>query len=323
LPRVTKIASQLDERRRVIVPVGRPSQDVAVLPWEDVPSNGETYLRLLEVDLGDPDAILGFVDRYGTLGGVWAFAELRGLPYFRGRLRPGNEWDIAVNAVVDSLGPRHDGDPLLGAVRSGARTRSGARDLRFVETFRELRRSGKPLLDNRWFRLQYLETLNEFRFAAGVIRDLACAWRVLRGEVEPGEVDWFSSRGGYPIETIPDVSRLLTWVFPRVVQRFAPHFEITLPPGVARTRGTRRESKVEPAKRPGDALLYQLCALELYNHIVEQAEYHVCKKCGHVFVHQEGGPTTRKSRSTGVLYCTLKCAKAQAQRDYYRRRQQG
>ena len=75
-------------------------------------------------------------------------------------------------------------------------------------------------------------------------------------------------------------------------------------------------------RRPAAGRLYNICALELFNHIVENADYLICgnENCQQKnFVRQQGGKK-HWHRSNGVLYCTESCAHAVAQRAYRRRR---
>lgn len=70
---------------------------------------------------------------------------------------------------------------------------------------------------------------------------------------------------------------------------------------------------------------YSAMALQLANHIAEAATHRRCANatCGRLFVRQHGGAIYADQRhSTGVRYCTPLCARAQAQREYRRRKQQ-
>ncbi len=70
---------------------------------------------------------------------------------------------------------------------------------------------------------------------------------------------------------------------------------------------------------------YSAMALQLANHIAEAATHRRCanETCGRLFVRQHGGAIYADQRhSTGVRYCTPLCARAQAQREYRRRKQQ-
>lgn len=65
-----------------------------------------------------------------------------------------------------------------------------------------------------------------------------------------------------------------------------------------------------------------LC-LQLANHIAEQAIARVCGHCGRPFVRQLGGAGYGQYRMEGVIYCTPKCARARAAREYRRRKKEG
>lgn len=72
-----------------------------------------------------------------------------------------------------------------------------------------------------------------------------------------------------------------------------------------------------------DVNSYSAMALQLANHIAEAATYRRCanETCGRLFVRQCGGAIYANQRhSTGVRYCTPSCARAQAQREYRRRK---
>src|SRR5712691_6738352 len=88
LPPVTSLECALDASGEVIVP--RVDAFIKLTAFEGaddwvadthetvVTPTGETYLRLAELDLEDPDAILDFVRDYGPLGGGLARASLLG-----------------------------------------------------------------------------------------------------------------------------------------------------------------------------------------------------------------------------------------------------
>lgn len=68
--------------------------------------------------------------------------------------------------------------------------------------------------------------------------------------------------------------------------------------------------------------VYSVSFLQLYNHLVEKAEFRQCanEPCGKTFVRQRGRAEFGQHRTSGVLYCTRDCARAQAQRQLRRRR---
>nr|WP_244211450.1 hypothetical protein [Streptomyces antibioticus] len=77
-----------------------------------------------------------------------------------------------------------------------------------------------------------------------------------------------------------------------------------------------------PLAEEEGATLYGASCLQLYNHIVEQAQYKICanESCGQFFVRQQGRSGGVQRKSEGVKYCSSRCAKAQAQRELRRRR---
>jgi hypothetical protein len=96
--------------------------------------------------------------------------------------------------------------------------------------------------------------------------------------------------------------------------------EPPLPAGPLENFPPRRGGiSVEPLRHAtSGAGLYSICALELFNHIVEKADYLICgnENCQQKnFVHQQGAKKNWH-RSSGVLYCSPACAHAVAQRRY-------
>lgn len=77
---------------------------------------------------------------------------------------------------------------------------------------------------------------------------------------------------------------------------------------------------VQGIPHPG---LYSVMCLQLANHLAEAAVVRHCLGCGKPFVRQLGGAHSGQYRTEGVMYCTAKCARAQAQREYRRRKKEG
>lgn len=68
--------------------------------------------------------------------------------------------------------------------------------------------------------------------------------------------------------------------------------------------------------------LYSVLAAQMFNHLAEDAAFRVCQneKCNRLFVRQIDGPSEYgQHRTEGVLYCSNRCARLQAQREYRRR----
>lgn len=68
--------------------------------------------------------------------------------------------------------------------------------------------------------------------------------------------------------------------------------------------------------------LYSGLCLQLANHLAEEAVIRRCGYCDRPFVRQLGGAALGQYRTEGVMYCTVRCAKNQAQREYRRRQKE-
>jgi hypothetical protein len=76
--------------------------------------------------------------------------------------------------------------------------------------------------------------------------------------------------------------------------------------------GPERHHGVEP--RPVTA--YTAMALQIYNDVATETAWKVCESesCRKLFARQEGRAQYGQNRTTGVIYCTKNCARAQAAR---------
>lgn len=266
---------------------------------------GETYLQLEQVDLESPESILGFVNKYGPLGGWFAYHGLRTEAqnrvddptfYFKywSAFEDKDVWQIKRDAVMQLA-------TLPANKRISSKTRDGWRQSTTDRLVHQL----PPVV----------ETLDEFRFAAKLLADLKAAWVAVRA----GET---TLQGGDPAHFLTDfLGRLLRPFSPTLgleMHFFPPEAPIEAlfaPPG---------ETIIEPRRRLQRTPLHAICALELFNHIVDNAEYHSCanERCNQTFVHQHGRAEKGQRRSSGVIYCSPECARATAQREYRRRKRQ-
>lgn len=296
------VGYRLDPTGTVLLPSWDASRD---RPLASDEAGGETYLRLAEVDLDDPESILDFVNRFGIL----QIQESRmGYPAF----------SIPLNVEVEQA------------------------------LWQERLRAGSIVLDElprRWYKHTTpedvarddddVETIADFRVGAALIRDGLKAWRWMTGSVEARDLTWESpdllrdvhlaGRDRYQWLASDAVDELWATI-DFALAPFHPSLSIRDPETDEVKRGHPRLQVItEPGFRRSEAFLYSVCCLELYNHIVEQAELRKCanETCGRLFVRQSGRAEHGQNRTTGVLYCSAHCAKAQAQRMYRRRKRHG
>lgn len=251
-------------------------------------ADGETYLRLCALDLDDDDAVLRFVNTYGTLGMHRAGTDARADAVYRGfTLEPGSD------AVIDRLiSSRESAEDALHAHPP---------DDRFV-----------------W------ETLEEFRFGARCIRDLARAWQTVHAGAPPPpratwEADvWHSEGSDQPLNDDPWAPRGPE----RLLATYLTDSLVAFAPAVRLTRLLPDEDPKDLSPYEDVPQLYDVMCLEIFNHIVENAIYRTCanESCRRTFVRQHGRAQHHQNRTSGVRYCSADCARAQASRDYRRRK---
>jgi hypothetical protein len=250
---------------------------------DEVSAVGEIYLELADLDLDDERAILNFVRRFGVLGVAHEhFALFRTLPGF----------DSEVLARLAAAWPTE-------------------RFNQSVEDYLERRGDGPNTT--------LVETLEEFRFGARVLRDLLTAARVSQLAEPPTAIGWKSipedaltakraELADYGVELDgydEAIDIFLRGVLTEGLRPFHP----------------RVLNADDPADSFVDAPLYAVCCLELFNHLVEHVDVKVCanETCGRQFARQRGRAEHGQHRTRGVKFCSNQCARAQMQRAYRRR----
>lgn len=245
-------------------------------------SFGEVYLELSQVDLDDPRAARQFVERWSVLG-VYSPEWAPALTHHYFGFPSAEESFRAITEELREIGPSGD---LSGEI---------------------------PMAE-----IEYWE---EFRIGAMCLRDMTTAWRVLQGELDAADAEWVTPCWSNAVDSsvIPDApeaepERVLVWGLTHPLQPFAPQLRLSdesgqLPEGLRLGFGWTMP-------------LYSVCCAELFNHIVEGARYKTCanETCGRLFVRQQGRAEHGQHRTRGVKYCSSECAKAQAQRQYRRRK---
>jgi hypothetical protein len=251
---------------------------------DEVSGIGEIYLELANLDLDDEQAILRFVRRFGVLGIAHEhFALFRSLPGL-------------ASAVL----------PALAAAWPTERFNQT------VEEYLERRGDGPNTT--------LVETLEEFRFGARVLRDLVTAARISQLDEPPVAVSWESvpeqamrekraDLADYGIEL--DARGESVDIFLRQV----------LTDGLRPFQPRLIYAGQEAADELREAPLYAICCLELFNHVVENAQVRICanETCRRPFVRQRGRAEQGQHRRRGVKFCSNHCARAQAQREHRRR----
>lgn len=251
---------------------------------EFVEPRRETYLELYNLNLEDPDKIEAFVNQHSVLGGDELFRRLKAAGFFSLGFRQRDFWNAAFRKWHRPA---------------------------YERAYREnlLRKDGRPI--------QNVETLFEFRFAASVLRDMTSSWRLLSTGADPKSLPW--SGWGRGESNYFDARRLLATALPVLLGHYSPAIAVSSTPD----HNEKWQQPIIEVQFPGSsAPLYEVCAFELFNHIAANEMYRPCQNetCQRLFVRQWGRSEHGQSRREGVMYCTAACAKAQAQRQYRRRR---
>lgn len=255
----------------VLVPV-RQGYDSNPVPCE----TDEIYVELSNVDLDDPAAILGFVNRWGAMG-------LRG-----------NDWSLLADDYVRSheLHVPRLRESLAAVAPEAATARGIPVDVVHLDAF--------------------VETLDEFRYGAMLIRDMTAAYEwnfgpdISKPKFEPNGPTAGTS---FDVQTIPiflmrQLEPGLREVRPRITPEFFGNSKLPTNPPPIQSQN-----------------LYATCCAELFTHIAKGDRYRYCanENCGDRFVRQNGDFTAPQRHAAGLKFCSVKCRNAQMAREQRRR----
>jgi hypothetical protein len=253
--------------------------------WQDPPPREyhEAYLRLYALDLDDVDAIQGWLNRFGPLSGDEAKHGPLGFNWHAGFLSVKRWLRDSESEIVDEM---PDWDEIAGPEQH----------------------------------YSFVQTLSSFIWQATCIRDVVRAWRWHRDGIVVAEDEWESPvweehDDRFPLPTSRQgAAELVRQGIRSGLVPFHPELRIKTHPGDNRWH----------TLYGGGMDFYFICCLEVYNHIAEDASLRACanERCPNLFVHQQGGARYGQHRSRGVKYCSLSCARAQAQREYRKREAQ-
>jgi hypothetical protein len=288
---------------------------------EHVLPDGEVYLELAHLDLSSADAIIDFVNRYGFLGVYDSEAER--WPCFEGLVPIGRE-------LLDRIEPaRMRLRPALTEWQEGCAKRLKNGDLP-LEARVALEMAIQPLAIHAERAADWVETREEFTLGAQLVHDALHAWLGLLDDAAVGDLPFqsgvfsgaeFDRERGRSARSSLLLTGYLDWFFSIGLTSFRPVIRFEGPERAASSEPAGSITVVETTGRATAPSLFPVCALELFNHVVAQARYHICKNetCGRLFVHQEGRSATGRHRSDSQFHNRY-CAKAQAQREYNRRK---
>lgn len=265
----------------------------------------EIYLQLTLVDLDDEASVLAFVNEFDAVLEIYdPFAEKEGN---RGVVERPPYPKLSAYPGFDGL-DEYDERPEL--LRKAQAARSHVVDLEEIE---QGKRPAPP-------------TIHEFRWAAKCICDLINSYRCLSEGRAPTDFAWENPLAAFDVEGQRAGHDSAFWLPSEIEEFLADTLAIGLAgfsPRIAYRPDLRPQSMADWSEHfAAGNDLWAVCCLELFNHVSEEALYKDCANevCQRPFVRQIGRSRYGQRRRTGVRFCSHTCARAQAQRDYRRRR---
>ena len=148
------------------------------------------------------------------------------------------------------------------------------------------------------------ETVAEFVLGATIVRDAVAAWRLLTDEPDGDQADWRLNR----LTDVPGAERRTA---------SAEYLNDVIASGLSSiTPVLSLSNAAEERDAVLELNLHALCCLELFNHVAAANDFPRCanESCARLFVRDE------RARKRGMRYCSRTCARAQAQREFRRRK---
>jgi hypothetical protein len=148
------------------------------------------------------------------------------------------------------------------------------------------------------------ESIAEFVLGATIMRDAVAAWRLLTDEPDGEEAHWRLGRLN-DVRTDERRAAAADYLNDVIASGLS-----SITPVIALSTGP------EPRDTVLELNLHTLCCLELFNHVAAGNDFPRCanESCGRLFVRDE------RARRRGMRYCSRNCARAQAQREFRRRK---
>ena len=239
-----------------------------------VHARGETYLKLLYLDLDDADAILAFANDYGSL-------------------RMAQCWPPGAKNFLFPPLPQHENRSTVGEWWDTVNDRLEHQRLEVTD-----------------YQGRASERVTDFAFGARCVRDLVQAWRVLNEELDPRTLNWEVIQPSGETEA----ARFLQLGLQAGLESFHPEVDIWRrrhdddPEQIVWSGAGPWADGPPPFYAIACLELYNHIAEGAkFQHCANET----CRK---LFVRQEGRAQHEQYRQRGVLYCLKSCATAQAKR---------